>query len=234
MPRSTPRQRGLAALITLLSLVLGIQVLLAPSSGATTPTITTTTLEVSPSSPPAGTTVETLTATISPPGVIGWVQFQDGTCSIGDPVAVSDDSASTTTTLAPGTHSLTAVFTPTDLTGTRGSTSAAVAAVVSAPPGAKPTATAFMVTPSGSVIQGTPVILVAQVTPANATGTVQFKDGDTELGMPRPVIGGFALTVTSKLTKGTHSLTAVFTAANQAAFGPSMPPPVSLTVIGLS
>jgi hypothetical protein len=106
--------------------------------------------------------------------------------------------------------------------------------VVSAPPGAKPTATAFMVTPSGSVIQGTPVILVAQVTPTNAAGTVQFRDGDTELGMPRPVIGGFALTVTSKLGKGAHSLTAVFTAANQAAFGPSMPPPVSLTVIGLS
>jgi hypothetical protein len=90
-----------------------------------------------------------------------------------------------------------------------------------------------MAIPSGPVIQGTPVILVAQVTPASAAGTIQFKDGDTELGLPRPVVGGLALTVTSKLTKGTHSLTAVFTAANPASFGPSMPPPVSLTVIGL-
>ncbi|MGH3843773.1 MAG: Ig-like domain-containing protein [Pseudonocardiaceae bacterium] len=114
-------------------------------------------------------------------------------------------------------------------TGT-GSTSA----MVTAPAGARATTTAFMVTPSGPVIQGTPVILVAQVSPANAIGTIQFNDGDTELGMPRPVIGGFALTVTSKLAKGTHSLTAVFTAADQAAFGPSMPPPVSLTVIGPS
>jgi phosphate ABC transporter phosphate-binding protein len=203
------------------------------TGGTTTPTATATALRVSPGSPSAANTVETLTATISPPGVAGSVQFKDGSGSIGGPVAVSADSASTTTTLAPGTHSLTAVFTPTDLTGTHGSTSAAVFAVVSAPPGAKPTATAFMVTPSGSVIQGTPVILVAQVRPANATGTVQFKDGDTELGMPRPVIGGFALTVTSKLTKGTHSLTAVFTAADQA-FGPSAPPSVPLTVIGLS
>jgi phosphate ABC transporter phosphate-binding protein len=206
----------------------------AGTGDATTPTATTTTLQVSPSSPSAADTVETLTAAISPPGVAGSVQFQDGSASIGGPVTVSGGSASTTTTLAPGNHSLTAVFTPADLTGTRGSTSAEVSAVVSAPPGAKPTATAFMVTPSGSVIQGTPVILVAQVTPTNAAGTVQFRDGDTELGMPRPVIGGFALTVTSKLGKGAHSLTAVFTAANQAAFGPSMPPPVSLTVIGLS
>jgi phosphate ABC transporter phosphate-binding protein len=204
------------------------------TGSATTPTVTTTALEVSPGSPSAANTVETLTATISPLRVAGAVQFKDGSGSIGGPVAVSEGPASMTTTLAPGTHSLTAVFTPTDLTGTHGSTSAAVSAVVSAPPGAKATATAFMVTPSGSVIQGTPVILVAQVSPANATGTVKFKDGDTELGTPRPVIDGFALTVTSKLTKGTHSLTAVFTAANQAIFGPSTPSPVSLTVIGLS
>ncbi len=206
----------------------------AGTGGATTPTATTTVLEVSPGSPAAANTVETLTATISPPGVTGAVQFKDGSASIGGPVAVSGGPASTTTTLAPGTHSLIAVFTPTDLTGAHGSSSAVVSSVVSAPPGAKATATAFMVTPSGPVIQGTPVILVAQVSPANATGTIQFKDGDTELETPRPVIGGFALTVTSKLTKGTHSLTAVFAATNQAAFGPSMPPPVSLTVIGLS
>lgn len=203
------------------------------TGSATTPTATTTALQVSPGSP-AANTVETLTATISPPGVAGSVQFQDGSGRIGGPVAVSGDSASTTTTLAPGAHSLTAVFTPTDQTGAQGSTSAAVSTVVSAPPGAKPTATTFMVTPSGSVIQGTPVILVAQVRPTNVAGMVQFKDGATELGMPQPVLGGLALTVTSKLSKGTHSLTAVFTAANQAAFGPSMPPPVSLNVIGLS
>lgn len=107
-------------------------------------------------------------------------------------------------------------------------------AVSDAPAGAKATVITFMVTPSGPVIQGTPLILVAQVAPANATGTIQFKDGDTELGMPRPVIGGFALTVTSKLTKGTHSLTAVFTAANQWAFGPSTAPASLLTVIALS
>ena len=129
---------------------------------------------------------------------------------------------------------MTAVFTPANMPDLSESTSPAVSAVVGARVGAKATATTLMVIPSGPVVQGTPLILVAQVAPANAAGTVQFKDGGSELGPPRPVFDGFALTVTSKLTKGAHSLTAVFTATNQAAFGPSTPPPVSLTVIGLS
>lgn len=94
--------------------------------------------------------------------------------------------------------------------------------------------TTFMAIPSGPVLHGTPVILVAQVTPAHAAGAVQFKDGESELGPLRAVIGGFALTVTSKLTEGTHLLTAVFTAANGAVSGPSAQPSVLLTVIGSS
>jgi phosphate transport system substrate-binding protein len=213
------------------------------TGGASAPTASTISLAVAPSIPSdsdpsasdplAANTVQTLTATISPAGMVGSVQFKDGAANVGGPVTVASGIASTTTTLAPGVHSLTAVFTPADPAVASESRSAAVPVVVSVPAGAKATATTFMAIPSGPVIQGTPVILVAQVTPASAAGTIQFKDGDTELGLPRPVVGGLALTVTSKLTKGTHSLTAVFTAANPASFGPSMPPPVSLTVIGL-
>ncbi len=110
----------------------------------------------------------------------------------------------------------------------------AVAGIPYGPARAKGTITTFMAIPSGPVLEGTPVILIAQVAPANAAGTVQFKDGEGELGLPRPVIGGFVLTVTSMLTEGNHSLTAVFTAADQTAFSPSMPPPVWLSVIGQS
>ncbi len=115
-----------------------------------------------------------------------------------------------------------------------GSFDHAVAKIPYGPAAAMDTTTTFMAIPSGPVLEGTPVILIAQVVPANATGTIQFKDGESELGLPRPVIGGFVLTVTSMLTEGTHSLTAVFTATDQAAFGPSMPPPVWLSVIGQS
>ncbi|HJT04912.1 MAG TPA: substrate-binding domain-containing protein [Pseudonocardiaceae bacterium] len=204
------------------------------TGGATAPTTATVTLAVSPAAPLAARTIETLTATIRPPAVAGSVQFKDGPGNVGGPVTVSGGTASTTTTLAPGPHSLTAVFTPANMPDRSDSTSPSVPAVVRAPAGAKATATTFMVIPSGPVIQGTPVILVAQVAPANAAGTVQFMDGDAELGPPRPVFGGFALAVTSKLAKGAHALTAIFTASNQDAFGPSTPPPVSLTVIGLS
>jgi phosphate ABC transporter phosphate-binding protein len=204
------------------------------TGGASAPTASTTTLAVSPSVPAVVNTVQTLTATISPVALAGSVQFKDGSDNVGGPVTVSGGIASTTTTLTPGTHSLTAVFTPTDPTAASGSRSAAVAAVVRAPAGAKATAITFMAIPSGPIIQGTPVILVAQVSPAGAAGTVQFRDGDTELGLPQPLVGGLALTITSKLTKGTHSLTAMFTPANQTAYGPSTPPPTSLSVIGLS
>ena len=204
------------------------------TGGALAPTATTITLDMSPASPLAANAVETLAATVRPSSVSGTVQFKDGVSSIGGPVAVSGGTASTTTTLAPGNHSLTAVFTPTDLSDLNASTSPAISVVVDAPAGAKVTRTTFTVIPSGPIIQGVPVILVAQVAPANAAGTVQFMDGDTPLGAPRPVFGGFALMVTSQLTKGTHSLTATFTPANLATFAPSAPLPVSLSVTGLS
>jgi hypothetical protein len=78
--------------------------------------------------------------------------------------------------------------------------------------------------------QGLPVFLIVKVAPFNATGHVQFVDGTTPLGAPVGVTAGVALFHTSTLSKGTHSLTAVFTANNPVAFGPSTSPPVSLTV----
>ncbi len=86
---------------------------------------TTTALVVTPVSPAAANTVETLKATVSP-AAAGSVQFKDGTTNIGGPVSVSGGTASTTTTLPSGDHSLIAEFTPTDTTGFTGSTSAAV------------------------------------------------------------------------------------------------------------
>jgi hypothetical protein len=54
-------------------------------------------------------------------------------------------------------------------------------------------------------------IPLATVTPPNAPGTVQFKEGATNLGKPVPVTGGIAPGPTNNLNKGQHSLTAVFT-----------------------
>ncbi|MGH3871092.1 MAG: Ig-like domain-containing protein [Pseudonocardiaceae bacterium] len=69
----------------------------------------------------------------------------------------------------------------------------------------------------------------ANVAPPNAVGTVQFKDGATNLGAPVPVSGGFAFGGLVSLPPGPHSLTAVFTPTNSAAFQPSTSNTVAFT-----
>lgn len=202
-----------------------------PPASATT----STALAVSPASPVVqGTPVTvkaTITATPATAAVAGTVQFKDGSAALGSPVAVTGGSASlTTSALSVGSHSLTAVFTST-AANVSGSTSNTVTYVVNAPTGAKATRTRLSVFPTPA-FQGIPVVFLANVAPANATGTVQFKDGTTTLGAPVPVFSGFALLITT-LPKGTHSLAAVFIPTNPAAFASSTSTPVSLTVRSL-
>ena len=92
------------------------------SSGAVT---TSTSLAVTES----GTT-QTLTATVSPSTAAGSVQFFDGGTALGSPVAVSGGVARTTATLALGSHSLSASFTPTDAVAYTASSSPTVSYVV--------------------------------------------------------------------------------------------------------
>lgn len=78
-------------------------------------------------------------------------------------------------------------------------------------------------------IAGEPVILVATVKPRMASGTVQFKDGSTNVGAPQTARFGFAALVT-EFPVGTHELTAGFTPDNPAAYQPSTSNAVRLTV----
>jgi hypothetical protein len=61
-------------------------------------------------------------------------------------------------------------------------------------------------------------IPIANVAPTNAAGTVQFKDGNTNLGAPVPVFGGVAIGPFTSLRPGLHSVTVVFTPSKPAAF----------------
>lgn len=121
------------------------------------------------------------------------------------------------------------------------------------------TTTTLTVAPSGSFPEGLPVTLIAIVTPPDAEGVVQFKDGDTNIGGPVTVVkstscsisgnqgttvingtscssgsnqetSAAAFTTTSTLTAGTHSLTAVFTPTDTTKFSGSTSPTVPLTV----
>jgi hypothetical protein len=95
--------------------------------------------------------------------------------------------------------------------------------------GATPTTTALRVIqiplPFGL---GGFVIPVAIVTP-NATGTVQFKDGTTDLGSPAQVIGAFSLGSFFVLPVGSHTLTAEFIPADQTSVLPSTSTTASFT-----
>jgi hypothetical protein len=68
--------------------------------------------------------------------------------------------------------------------------------------------------------------LIATVAPPGASGTVQFTDRlenkTTVLGDPMQVRpGGLAVLITKRLTRGAHSLTAMFIPKDPAAFKPS-------------
>ena len=86
------------------------------------------------------------------------------------------------------------------------------------------TTTALAAAPSPGTV-GAPVTLTATVGAADSStpvGSVQFKDGATNLGSPQAVNGaGKATFTTSSLGLGGHALSADFTATDPTAYKPS-------------
>ncbi len=165
---------------------------------------TTTTLTVPPTAA-TGSAVQ-LTATVAPAEASGTVQFKDGGANIGAPVPVNSGSASLSYSFGSvGAHNITAVYS--GATGFASSTSAAQTVAVTPP--AVATTTSITVPPTATT--GLAVDLVAAVNPANASGTVQFRDGGVNLGAPVRVSGGVATLSQAFATTGAHSITAEFT-----------------------
>ena len=77
---------------------------------------------------------------------------------------------------------------------------------------------------------GAPVTITASVTPATATGTVQFKDGGSNLGSPQTVSNGVASFTTSSLTAGAHSFTAQYLPSGPAYTGSTSSTTATTTV----
>ncbi|MFD1814391.1 Ig-like domain repeat protein [Rhodococcus gannanensis] len=73
--------------------------------------------------------------------------------------------------------------------------------------------TATTLTAPATATAGTPVALTAAVSPAPNGGTVQFKDGGTNIGAPVQVTGGTATLNHTFATAGARSVTAVFNGA---------------------
>ncbi|MGW4480965.1 Ig-like domain repeat protein [Rhodococcus triatomae] len=76
-----------------------------------------------------------------------------------------------------------------------------------------PASTGTTLTAPATATVGTAVNLTATVDPAPGGGTVQFKDGDANIGAPVPVTGATATLNHTFASAGTRSVTAVFTGA---------------------
>ena len=100
------------------------------------------------------------------------------------------------------------------------------------PATAQATTTTLAASPTGHQTPGGTVALTATVTPNSAAGSVDFKDGTTDLGS-MPVSGGTATLSTSTLSTGQHSLTGTFTPTNSSAFSPSTSTPLEYVIANL-
>jgi hypothetical protein len=74
------------------------------------------------------------------------------------------------------------------------------------------------------------VALTATVAPTAAAGTVQFRDGNANIGPPVAVNNGIA-TRTATFEVGSHQLTAVFTPTDDELFAPSTSLPETFEVV---
>ncbi len=179
---------------------------------------TTTTLQV-PATAKTGEPA-TLTANVGPANAVGTVQFKDGGTDIGAPVAVAGGAATLAHTFAaPGAHAISAAFTA----------GAGFHSSVSGPQNVDVTAdTTITVNAPATATVGADVTVTATVTPATATGQVQFKDGATNLGAPVNVVNGQAALTRSFGEAGTHGLTAEFVGTG--GYSNSASTPTQLTV----
>jgi len=163
---------------------------------------TTTTLTTSPN-PSLFTAQLSLTATVSTPEASGTVQFYDGTAVLGSATIINGQAFLGVTSLTAGAHTLTAVYGGD--TRFAGSTSAAVRQQVAQ----VASTTTISATPAGQASAGQAVTFTATVTPAVATGSVQFRDGGTAIGTAA-LVNGVATFSTTALKNGNHSITAAY------------------------
>ncbi len=199
-PKRTIPWRTLALLTVLLG-TLGSTI---GCDGFFTDEHTTTTLTSSAATAVSGTSI-TLTAKVVTAVATGTVTFYDGTSSLGTGTLSSGTATLAITSLAVGTHSITAVYGGDNVY--YGSTSNAVTVVISA---ALTASTTSLTSSTPSAILGASVTLTATLGNTAATGSVTFYNGTAVLGTVPVTLGAATLTTTA-LPAGDNVLTATYT-----------------------
>jgi hypothetical protein len=197
---------------------------------STTLASTTTSLTASNTQLTTGQSV-TFTATVAPTSgggtPTGTVTFSDGANMLGTSALNFPTATFVTSSLANGSHSITAAYSGDSNFAT--STSSTVGIVVSPP--AK-TATTTSVTPSSTQLTAGQTLtlnisVVPQTGSGTPTGTVTVLDGQTQLGAPALAAGAASFSI-STLAAGTHSITVNY--SGDANFQPSTSAVSTITV----
>jgi hypothetical protein len=152
----------------------------------------------------------TLTASIDGLNPTGTVEFFDGATSLGTAAVSGGVAQLTTSSLAVGSHTLSAVYSG-DATNTSDTSDDVGVSVLAL-------ATVDLAASTSTAMVGDPVTLTATVFGESPTGTVEFFDGATSLGAVA-LVGGVAELTTNALAAGPHTLGAVYSgdATNTAA-----------------
>ena len=140
------------------------------------------------------------TATIPAPAT-GTVTFYDGATVLGTSIIISGTATLTTSALAPGTHSITAVYSGD--ANYNGATSVVLSQQVNM------AATVVTIASSLNPSNFGNLVTLTSTVPTAATGTINFIDGTSSLGLIA-VTSGTATISTSTLAVRTHSITAVY------------------------
>ena len=160
------------------------------------------------------------TATIPAPAT-GTVTFYDGATVLGTSIIISGTATLTTSALTPGTHSIAAVYSGD--ANYNGATSVALSQQVNM------AATVVTIASSLNPSNFGNLVTLTSTVPTAATGTINFIDGTSSLGLIA-VTSGTATISTSTLAVRTHSITAVYS-GDSTYEKPGLPPTVLSQVV---
>lgn len=166
--------------------------------------VSTTTALASSVNPSSYGQQVTFTASVSPSsGATGTVTFMDGASTLGSSALNASGVATlAVSALAVGGHSITAQYSGDASHG--GSTSPVLSQTVD-----KAATTITLTSDDNPSKPGRTVTFTARVSPASATGTVQFRDGSTPLGTAALTNGVASISIAT-LAAGKHPITAIY------------------------
>ena len=162
-----------------------------------------------------------LNAQLTPPDATGTLTFQDSIAGQLAQLPAAATSATSTSTLSAGVHSLTVLYSG-DGTHSPAISPTRIITIQQAS-----TSTTLTALPS-TLSAATPITLAASVTPASAGGSVVFRDTASGTLGQTLITSGIATLKLTNLTPGTHTFIAIFSGdANDA---PSTSTPITIAI----